>query len=151
MADSKQSSTERIVEILEHWQDAENRTVAQTTAIIAKSANPLVKLVMDIIRYDSIMHNRVQQFIIDSLTVKAISLTPEELGEIWEMVEQHIAMERETIGYGEELTKLCKLFVQSHLIGYLLTDENKHEKLLTQLEDFKRKLYPYARGSEPED
>lgn len=144
MADQKQSSTERIVEILEHWQDAENRTVAQTTAIIAKTENPLVKLVMDIIRHDSIMHNRVQQFIVDSLTVKAISLTPEELGQIWEMVEQHIAMERETIGYGEELTKLCKLFVQSHLIGYLLTDENKHEKMLTQLEDFKRKLYPYA-------
>jgi hypothetical protein len=144
MANSKQSSTERIVEILEHWQDAENRTVAQTTAIIGKSANPLVKLVMDIIRHDSIMHHKVQQFIIDSLTVKAISLTPEELGEIWEMVEKHIAMERETIGYGDELTKLCKLFVQSHLLNYLLTDENKHEKMLTQLEDFKRKLYPYA-------
>ncbi len=146
MADTrkKKSSDERTVEVLKQWQDAENRTIAQTTAIIGKSENPLVKIVMDIIRHDSIMHHKVQQFIIDSLTVKAISLTPEELGDVWEMVEKHLAMERETIRYGEDLAKNCKLFVQAHLLNYLLTDENKHEKMLTQLEDFKRKLYPYA-------
>ena len=51
-------------------------------------------------------------------------------------------MERKTIGYGEELTKPCKMFVQKQLLTYLLTDELKHDKLLTQLEDFKKQASP---------
>jgi bacterioferritin (cytochrome b1) len=144
MTEKKADRTAKIVATLRTWQEDENATVAQTTAIIGKSKNPLVKLLMEIIRNDSIMHHRVQQFMIDSLTGTPVTLTPEELGEVWELVEQHIAMERKTIGYGEELTKLCNLFVQKHLLTYLLTDEEKHDKLLSQLEDFKRKLHPYV-------
>ena len=33
------------------------------------------------------MHKKVQQFMIDSLEKEAVSLTPEELGEIWEHVD----------------------------------------------------------------
>ena len=144
MAKEKENPVEKTVDILQRWQEAENKTIGQTTTIISKSKNPLVKLIMEIIRHDSVMHHRVQQFVIESLTTRTVTLTPEELGEIWTLVEEHIAMERETIGYGEELKKLCKLFVQSSLITYLLTDEEKHDKLLGQLGDFKRKLYPYG-------
>ena len=144
MSEEKVSPVEKTIDILERWQDAENRTIAQTTKIIGASNNPLVKLVMEIIRHDSVMHHRVQQFVIESLTTRTVTLTPEELAEVWTLVEEHIGMERETIGYGEELKKLCKLFVQSSLITYLLNDEEKHDKLLGQLGDFKRKLYPYG-------
>ncbi|MEW6338983.1 MAG: hypothetical protein ACOY3Y_18725 [Acidobacteriota bacterium] len=144
MTKPKETSTDKAVDILVRWQDAENRTIAQTTSIIAKSKNPLVKLIMEVIRHDSVMHHRVQQFIVDSLTTKAITLTPEELAEVWDLVEEHVKMERETIGYGEELKKVCKLFVQSQLVSYLLTDEEKHDKMLGQLEQFKNKMYPYA-------
>jgi len=144
MTAKKGDRTAKIVATLRTWQEDENATIAQTTAIVGKSKNGLVKLLMEIIRHDSIMHHRVQQFMIDSLTGTPVTLTPEELGEVWELVEQHIAMERKTIGYGEELTKLCNLFVQKHLLTYLLADEEKHDKLLSQLEDFKRKLHPYV-------
>lgn len=144
MTEKKADRTAKIVATLRKWQEDENATIAQTTAIVGKSNNGLVRLLMEIIRHDSIMHHRVQQFMIDSLTGTPVTLTPEELGEVWELVEQHIAMERKTIGYGEELTKLCNLFVQKHLLTYLLTDEEKHDKLLSQLEDFKRKLHPYV-------
>jgi hypothetical protein len=144
MTEKKGDRTAKTVAILRRWQDDENATIAQMTAIIGKSKNPFVKLLMEIVRNDSIMHHRVQQFMIDTLTEKTVTLTPEELGEIWELVEKHIAMERSTIGYGEELSKLCTLLVQKHLLAYLLTDEAKHDKLLSQLEDFKRKLHPYA-------
>jgi uncharacterized membrane protein len=142
--EKKKSSTEKVVETLKIWQEVENQTIAHTTSVIAKSGNPLVKLVMEIIRHDSIMHHRVQQFIVESLTTATITLTPEELGEVWELLEQHIKLERATIGYGEELMKSCKMFVQQELVSYLLTDELKHDKLLTQLETFKKKSYPYA-------
>jgi hypothetical protein len=144
MEKAKKTSTDKVVETLKTWQDVENQTIAHTTAVISASENPLVKLIMEIIRHDSIMHHRVQQFIVESLTTRTITLTPEELGEVWEQVEKHIKMERATIGYGEELMKAATMFVQQELVSYLLTDELKHDKLLTQLETFKKKSYPYA-------
>ncbi len=144
MPESKPTPNEEAVALLQRWQEVENAGVAQTTQIIAKSSNPLVKLLMEIIRHDSIMHHRVQQFMIESMTTRTITLTPEELAEVWTLIEEHIRLEKETIGLGEKLKKVTKMFVQSELLAYLYADESKHDMLLERLEEFKRKLYPYA-------
>jgi uncharacterized tellurite resistance protein B-like protein len=129
---------------LRRWQEIEEEAITQTSAIINKTHNPLIKLVMEIIRQDSAMHKRVQQVILDSLEKQAFSLTPEELGDVWDLIEKHAAAEKETIELAEKARKNCRLFVQRHLLTYLTEDEQKHDRLLNQLEDFKRKLYPYA-------
>ena len=59
-------------------------------------------------------------------------------------VERHAEMEKETIELAEQLRKNCRLFVQRHLLTYLIEDERLHDRLLGQLEDFKRNIYPYA-------
>ena len=133
-----------LIAALNRWQEIESATIAQTTAIMDKTKNPLIRLVMEIIRQDSTMHKRVQQVLLDSLETQAFSLTPEELGDIWEMIERHATMEKETIALAEKAQRNCRLFVQRHLLSYLIEDERKHDRLLTQLEDFKRKIYPYA-------
>lgn len=138
------TGTSELVGVLRKWQEIEDGSVASTTQITAKTKNPLIRLVMEIIRQDSIMHKKVQQFMIDSLEKEAVSLTPEELGEIWEQVERHAEMEKETIELAEQLRKNCRLFVQRHLLTYLIEDERLHDRLLGQLEDFKRNIYPYA-------
>jgi hypothetical protein len=130
--------------LLKSWQTLESAAVAQTTAIIEKTENPLIKLVMEIIRQDSKMHHRVQQVIIESLEHQAFSLTPDELGDIWEAIEKHAETEKATIVLAEKALKNCRLFVQRHLLTYLIEDEKKHDRLLGQLEDFKRQIYPYA-------
>jgi rubrerythrin len=109
-----------------------------------RTTNPLVRQIMEIIRNDSGQHHRVQQFLIDSLTKQSITLTPEELGEIWDKVERHIALERETVELARKLKEECRQFVQREIIEYLLIDEDKHTRLLEQLESFKKNLYPYA-------
>jgi hypothetical protein len=129
---------------LTRWQEIESESIAQTTGIMEKTTNPLIRLVMEIIRQDSAMHRRVQQAILDSIEKEAFSLTPEELGEVWEMIEKHAEMEKETIMLAQKALRNCRLFVQRHLLTYLIEDEQKHDRLLTQLEDFKRKIYPYA-------
>jgi|SRR5579859_5081665 len=134
---------EELKTTLRRWQHIEDESVAQTSSIIAKTHNPLIKLVMDIIRQDSVMHKRVQQVILDSLETRAFSLTPEELGDVWDLIEKHAAAEKETIELAEKARKNCRLFVQKHLLTYLTEDELKHDRLLNQLEDFKRNLYPY--------
>jgi len=133
-----------LVTVLKNCQAIETATVAHTTEVIAKTKNPLIQLVMEIIRRDSQMHHRVQQVLLDSLEREAFTLTPEELGEIWDMVEKHADMEKQTIQLAEMALKNCRLFVQRHLLTYLIEDEKKHDRLLGQLEDFKRNIYPYA-------
>lgn len=135
---------EELVAILKHWQDLEVATISQTTTIMEKTQNPLIRLIMEIIRQDSAMHKRVQQVILDSLEKQAFSLTPEELADIWDLIEKHAEMEKETIVLAEKARKNCRLFAQRHLLTYLIEDEQKHDRLLSQLEDFKRGLYPYA-------
>ena len=135
---------EELTAALKRWQEIEATSIEQCTAIIQKTENPLIRLIMEIIRQDSAMHKRVQQVMIDSMEQQALSLTPEELAEVWEMVEQHIELEKETIQLAEKARRNSRLFIQRHLLAYLLEDEEKHEHLLERLEDFKRQLYPYA-------
>jgi len=143
----KQTTVDNLEELkrtLKRWQEIEVASVEHTTAMIERTKNPLIKLVMEIIRQDSVMHKRVQQVILDSLEKQAFSLTPEELADIWDMIEKHAEMEKETIALAETARRNCRLFVQRHLLTYLVEDEQKHDRLMAHLEDFKRGLYPYA-------
>jgi hypothetical protein len=146
-APKKRKAAENLPELvatLRRWQEIEDASVSACDGIAGKTKNPLIRLIMEIIRQDSVMHKKVQQVMIDSLEKQAISLTPEELGEIWESIERHAEMEKETIALAETARRNCRLFVLRHLLTYLIEDEQKHDRLLAQLEDFKRGIYPYA-------
>ncbi len=136
--------TKELVSTLRRWQEIEDGSVTACSGIIDQTENPLIRLVMEIIRQDSVMHKKVQQVMIDSLEKQAISLSPEELAQIWDSIERHAEMEKETIALAEKARKNCRLFVLRHLLTYLIEDEQKHDRLLAQLEDFKRGIYPYA-------
>lgn len=132
-----------LVETLRKWQKIEKDTIVLTTKIAKKSQNPLVSTLMKIIQNDSKMHYKVQKALIDSMTDKAFALKPEELGQMWEMIDKHAQLEKDTIALAEEALSNCRLFPQRQLLLYLLEDERKHDKILGQLENFKRKIYPY--------
>jgi len=147
MATKVAKSAENLEELkttLRRWQEIEVESMEQTSAIIAKTQNPLIKLVMEIIRQDSAMHKRVQQVMLDGLEKQAFSLTPEEVAEVWDLVDRHIAAEKETIELAEKARKNCRMFLHRYLLSYLTEDEQKHDHLLERLEDVKRNLYPYA-------
>jgi hypothetical protein len=138
---------EKIVDTMHNWQKIENASVASTGNIIEASENPVVRLVMEIIQRDSQFHYRVQELIADSLSSKTITLTPEELGNVWDMIEAHIKLEEKTIKHAEEaLTAIKgkKMLVQEYLLNYLLDDETKHTKVLKHLESIKKGIYPYG-------
>ena len=135
---------EKLVKTLKKWQVVEDQSVKSTTEIMAKTKNPIIKHIMEIIRQDSAMHKRIQQLIIDSFEKQAISLSPEELADVWEMVEKHIELEKETIRLAEESRKNSKNYVVRYLLSYLMTDERKHNEILEQMEDVKSGIYPYA-------
>jgi len=136
-----------IIDNMRRWQKIENASVASTGKIIDKTNNPIVRLVMEIIQRDSQFHYRVQEMIADSLEFKTVSLTPEDLGDVWEMIEKHIELEKKTVELAEDaLAKLKgkKMVVQEYLIHYLLEDEKKHNLVLDQLGIIKKGMYPYG-------
>ena len=138
---------EQIVDNMRRWQKVENSSVSSTGNVIEQTDNPVVRLVMEIIQRDSQMHYRVQELIADSLTSKTISLSPDELAGVWDMIEKHIKLEEKTIelaGEAKKALKGKKMVVQEYLIDYLLIDEEKHNKILETLGTIKKGMYPYG-------
>jgi hypothetical protein len=144
MAQQVADNMDELVKVLTAWQKIEDDAVEVTTEIMKRTKNPLIRLVMEIIKHDSVMHKHVQQVMLDGLQKQAFSLTPEELGTIWDLVEKHHEHEKATLALADKARRNCRLFVHRHLLTYLLEDEQKHDRLLDQLEDFKRGIYPYA-------
>lgn len=138
---------ERLVANMKSWQKIENASAASTGKVMEKTDHPIIRLVMEIIQRDSMLHHRVQEMVVETLERKAVSLTPDQLAEIWGLIEEHIELEKKTIEHATEALdalKGKKMVVQEYLIHYLLQDETKHNKLLDSLAMIKKGMYPYG-------
>ena len=142
--ETQKAEEEKLVKAMRKWQAVEDESIRMTKTIQAKTDNPLVRLVMEIIAHDSAMHRRVQQFVIDSVETSPIQLAPEDLEKIWDHIAQHIAEEKKTLELADEARLSTRFFVQRYLLNYLLEDERKHDLLLERLEEIKNRMYPYA-------
>jgi len=125
------------------WQKLEDATIESCEKIMNATDNVLVKTIARLIKSDSQKHKEILDVISDALS-GTISLTPEELGGISELLEAHLKMEKGSIMLAEDEFENSRHFVVRHLLSYLLEDEKKHFKLMSQLIDFKKKIYPYA-------
>ncbi len=134
------SKTEEMVDVLRQWQGLERQAMNDTAEIMEKTSSPLIRIVMEIIRHDSLMHHRVEQFLIDTVTKGALTVTREDIAAVWEHLEAHDQAERRTIQMAEELRK--KVWSPDHklLLDYLLNEESKHDSLIAQLDAFKKEL-----------
>ena len=132
---------EQLVNSMKHWQKIENRSVESTALVIAKTENPLIRLVMEIIQSDSQLHHRVQQFIIDSVESKPVDLTREEMGAVSGMLDNHLNLEEQMVGLVDEALKDLskkKMVVQEYLLKFLVEDEKKHASMLRALDVVKK-------------
>jgi len=135
---------EEMVGVLRQWQGLERRAMNDTAEIMEKTTSPLIRVLMEIIRHDSLMHHRVQQFLIDSLLTDSVTVTREDIAEVWDQLEAHDKMEKKTIQMAEELRKKAWNPVHKLMLDYLLKEEGKHDSLIAQLDGFKKDL---SRGS----
>ena len=119
---------ENIATNMRHWQKIENASITQCGEIAAQTKNPIVRTVMEIIKTDSQRHHQVQELIASSLESTTISISPEEIGEVWDMIQKHIDMEKKTETLARESLEALKgkkMLVQEYLLRYLLEDETK--------------------------
>jgi len=132
---------EKIVANMRRWQKVEDASVVQTSEIIAKTQNPIIRMVMEIIRADSERHYRVQELIAKSLESTTIEFSADELAEVWTMIEKKAeSLAEESLA----AMKGKKMLIQEYLLNYLMLDEAKHDQLLENLEKIKKGMYPYA-------
>jgi hypothetical protein len=138
---------DNLVATLRAWQHVETRSMSQSAAIIEKTRNPVIRMVMEIIQHDSAMHHQVQQFIIDSLEGRTVTLTVEDLEHVWQSIQAHIEAERKTaelVSAARKALAGTKNVVQQFLLAYLANDEQKHDLLLEDLAIIKRGMYKSA-------
>ena len=128
---------EKMAKVLENWQKLERKAMDDAAAIIEETDNALVCMIMSIIRHDSLLHHRVQQFLLESLTEADVAVSREDLADMWDRIEQHDRLEKKTIAMAEELRDEAWSPVHKQLLSYLLEDEKKHDRLLEQLRDVK--------------
>jgi cobalamin biosynthesis Mg chelatase CobN len=136
-----------IIDNMRRWQKIENASVTSTSQIIEATDNPVVRKVMEVIQRDSNFHYQIQELIANSLESTTIAFSTDELEKVWTLIEKHIDLEKKTVQLAEEALaalKGKKMLVQEYLLNYLLEDEKKHNKLLSQLEQIKKGMYPYA-------
>ncbi len=144
---STKENLAKLAEILRDWQHIENSSVAQTAQIIDRTSNPVIRLVMEIIQRDSAMHHRVQQFIIDSLEKQAVTLSVDDLNQVWSAIEAHTEAEKRTgqlISAAQKTLVGTKDVVQQYLLSYLAHDEKKHDQLLEDFALIKRGMFKSA-------
>lgn len=138
---------QELADSMRHWQKIEDRSVESTGQVIAKTENPLIRLVMEIIQRDSQIHHRVQQFIIDSIENKPVALSTDEMASISEMIDNHLKIENDMVVLVDKAlsdVKDKKMLVQEYLLNFLVEDEKKHASMLNALGSIKKGMYPYA-------
>ena len=145
---SMKDAQEKIIANMKRWQKIEKASIASTGRIVEATENPIISLIAEVIQRDSQMHKRVQELIQDSLESKAIALSPDEIGAVWNLIEKHIEIEKETVHLAKESLRIIEgnkgMTVQAYLIEYLLKDEEKHDAILEKLESIKKNMYPYG-------
>jgi hypothetical protein len=148
MAMTTKAKQEELIQTMKKWQELENKAVSQTAKIMMKAEHPLIRLVMEVIQRDSNMHHRVQQIIIDSMQTKSVALSTDDLVGVWDSIEDHIKIEKKTIDMARKsldaLGDASKTVMQQYLLSYLLMDEQKHDKMLADLELIKKGMFKSA-------
>ncbi len=128
---------QKLVEILRSWKTTETYTIKGCEKITDKTSNPIVKTIINAIRSDSEKHRAILQLILDSMTKRAISLTPDEIAELSSSINRHISLEEKTIEYAENAIGRSTDPVVKQLLKYILEDEKKHKMMLEQINELK--------------
>jgi hypothetical protein len=143
---SMKEEREQIVSTMKDWEILEKRSAECIGKVKAKCGNPLICLVMDIIENDAVIHERLQEFIVGTLERRQIDLSPDEVGEVIELIKEHARLKEEIIGKAESIMDRLKdksLRVQKFLLKTIVADEKKHKEMLEGIEEIKQGLYPY--------
>jgi len=147
MAEKMKDRLAKLADVMKRWQKLENAAIAQTARVMEETEHPLIRAVMEVIQNDSKNHYAIQQLIIDSLEREHINVVVDDMKKVWDSIEKHIQLEKKTIEMAAEALESLQgshNVVQMYLLHYLKADEEKHDRLLADLSQIKKGMYPYG-------
>ena len=128
----------KLLSIMREWQGLEDSTIKFADELMKKTGDKLIKMTMEMIKHDSQKHKVMQQMLIDSITKEPFVLSPDDLSVLSSGLNKHLAAEAKSLELADEALKNSELFVTRYILAYLLADEQKHHKLLSNLNELKR-------------
>ena len=131
-------NTDVLIAALEDWMELEDETIKHAEATLKKTKNKLVKMTMEMIKNDSQKHKAMQKLLVDSLAKEALILTPDDLVDLSDGLNKHLAAEAKTLEIADAALNKSRLFVTRYILSYLIADEQKHHALLAKLNELKR-------------
>jgi hypothetical protein len=132
-------TSEEFLNLIKEWQALEDKTIASANELISKAKNPLVEMVMEMIKLDSSKHKTMLTLIIDNLTRESVHLTPDELSTLSALLNKHMEVEAKSIALANDALKKSDLAITRHVLSALLDDETKHHnQLATLTEELKK-------------
>ncbi|HTF99532.1 MAG TPA: hypothetical protein VK654_02965 [Nitrospirota bacterium] len=138
MAKRKADDTDRLCKALEDWMELEDATIKHADKMMKRSKNKLVKMTMEMIKNDSQKHKAMQKLLLDSLTKESLILTPDDLVDLSDGLNEHLAAEAKSLEIADAALSNSKLFTTRYILSYLIADEQKHHALLSKLNELKR-------------
>ncbi|NGZ27437.1 MAG: ferritin-like domain-containing protein [Magnetococcales bacterium] len=129
-----------LTQTLERWVVVEQQTIESATNLIAAAKSDLVKQVMRLILRDSEKHKELLTTLLQ-ITNGLVTITPEEVGEIDRLLEDHKQIEAESIILANSALEQTNHFVVRQMLEYMLQDERKHLTMTENAEEYKRKIY----------
>jgi hypothetical protein len=131
-------NTDKLCKGLKDWMKLEDETIQHAEKTLKKTKNKLVKMTMEMIKNDSLKHKAMQKLLLESLTEESLVLTPDDLIDLSEGLNEHLAAEAKTLEIADAALNNSKLFTTRYILSYLIADEQKHHSLLAKLNELKR-------------
>ncbi len=128
-------TSEDFLRLIREWQALEDKTIASASELISKAKNPLVEMVMEMIKQDSGKHKIMLKMIVDNLTREAIRLSPDELSNLSSLLNKHMEVEAKSIGLANDALKKSELAATRYILSALLDDETTHHSRLHTLNE----------------
>ncbi|MEM3552333.1 MAG: hypothetical protein QXE15_01715 [Candidatus Bathyarchaeia archaeon] len=131
-------SDEEFLNLIKAQKELEVKVANELNLTIKNAENEVVKLLLDVIRMDSIKHAHILQSLEDIIKGKIFSYV--EKTELKNALEKHIIKEQEMLNKIEEITKKVEETHVKLILDGILNEEQRHHASLKQLYEFLERI-----------
>ena len=132
------TSDKEFLNMLKKQKELEIKVANELNLTINKSSNEVVKLLLDVIRMDSLKHAHILQSLEDIIQGKIFSSV--EKTEVKKALDKHIIEEQEMLNKIEEILKKVEGEQVKLILEGIVAEEHRHYASLKQLYEFIEKI-----------
>ncbi len=117
------------------WQTIETDNIEQAKKEIPKAKNPLIRMMLQMLKLEAEKRRILQQMIVDSINKEAVNLSPDELQNLSDHLNRHVDIEEKALMIAKEAFEESELAIPRYLLSYLIGDLKKQNSLLKRFDD----------------